>query len=256
VDGIKKHFGHVKNMISDTIMSMFRKKPVIEYESAVSYPDQSILPAKNFIPDWYKKIPAFKDNKVYEIDKGFNSTVKLCVPFLDALTTGYMISLPYDVYVKNNEGSPFLTTPSGVPESDMPRWRTNISHEKIVPTGCFPYEYTWNYCISYTLPAGYSALATHPLNRHDLPFITLTGIIDGGLVMYSHGNFPFYIKQGFEGIIPKGTPIVQLIPFRQENWKSKKRTDLVEEGNRHNLFSGIVVSGWYKKTFWRRKRYE
>lgn len=235
---------------------MFRKKPVLEYESEERYTDNLILPAKNFVPDWYKKIPRWKNNTVYEVDKGFNSTVKLCMPFLDTLTTGYMISLPYDVYIKNNDGSPFLSTPGGVELSDMPKWRPEVSHEKIIPTGCFPYEYTWNYCISYTLPIGYSALATHPLNRHDLPFITLTGIIDGGLVMQSHGSFPFYIKQGFEGVIPKGTPIVQLIPFRQENWKSKKRIGLVQEGKKHNFFSSTVISDWYKKTFWIRKKYD
>jgi hypothetical protein len=235
---------------------MFRKKTVIEYESLIDYPEQSLLPAKNFIPEWYRKIPPFKDNNVYEINKGFNSTVKLCVPFLETLTTGYMVSLPYDVYIKNNNGSPFLVTPTGVLEENAPRWRGSIAHEKIVPGGCFPYEYTWNCCISYTFPVGYSALITHPLNRHDLPFVTLSGIIDGGLVMSPNGNFPFYIKEGFEGIIPKGTPIAQIIPFRQENWKSKKTPGTVKRGQIHNASGLNVVSGWYKKTFWARKKYE
>ncbi len=241
---------------NDIMISMFKKKPIIEYESSVDYTENSILPAKKFIPDWYKKILPFKDNNIYDLNQGFMGTVKLCVPFLETFSSGYMISLPYDVYVKNNNGAPFVTTAHGLAQSDQPRWRANIAHEKLVPTGCFPYEYTWNYCISYTLPKGYSALITHPLNRHDLPFITLTGIIDGGLVMYSHGNFPFYIKDGFEGIIPKGTPIIQIIPFRQENWKSKKRSGLVEEGNKHNTAAGTVISGWYKKTFWTRKKYD
>jgi hypothetical protein len=238
------------------MIGMFRKKPILEYESDEKYIDNLILPAKKFVPDWYKKIPRWKNNTIYEVDKGFNPTVKLCVPFLDALTTGYMISLPYDIYIKNNNGAPFLTTPGGVESKDAPNWRPEITHEKIVPTGCFPYEYTWNYCIAYTFPIGYSALATHPLNRHDLPFITLTGIIDGGVVMQSRGNFPFYIKEGFEGIIPKGTPIIQLIPFRQENWKSKKRVGLIEEGKKHNFLASSVISDWYKKTFWIRKKYD
>jgi hypothetical protein len=235
---------------------MFRKKPVIKYESSIDYTENNLLPTKNFIPDWYKKIPPFKDNTVYEIEKGFNNTVKQCVPFLETLTTGYIISLPYDVYIKNNNGAPFLATPSGVPEGDAPRWRNNVAHEKIVPSGCFPYEYTWNYCLSYSLPIGYSALATHPLNRHDLPFVTLSGIIDGGLVMSAHGNFPFYVKEGFEGTIPKGTPIVQIIPFRQEDWTSKKTLGLVKQGDIHDASGGILISGWYKKTFWTRKKYD
>ena len=238
------------------MINMFRKKPVFEYESQENYTDNSILPAKKFVPDWYKKIPKWEDNTIYKMNRGFGRTVKLCVPFLDALTTGYMICLPYDVYIKNNDGAPFLSTPDGVESNDAPHWRPKVAHEKIVPTGCFPYEYTWNYCIAYTLPIGYSALATHPLNRHDLPFITLTGIIDGGVVMNSNGQFPFYIKQGFEGLIPKGTPIIQLIPFRQEDWKSKKRIGLIQEGRKHNFLASNVISGWYKKTFWTRKKYD
>lgn len=237
------------------MIHMFKKKPIIEYESSLDFTEHSLIPAKKFIPDWYKKIPTFKNNTVFELDKGFLPTVKLCVPFLDAFSNGYMITLPYDIYVKNNNGAPYLTTRVIDPEN-VPNWRQNIAHEKIVPTGCFPYEYTWNYCISYTVPKGYSALVTHPFNRHDLPFITLTGIIDGGLVMYSHGNFPFYIKKEFEGIIPKGTPIIQILPFRQENWKSKKTIGLVKEGNKQNAASGSWISGWYKKTFWTRKNYE
>jgi hypothetical protein len=238
------------------VIYMFKKKPVIEYESSIDYGEQSLLPAKNFIPEWYKKIPTFKDNNIYDIDKGFNKTVKLCVPFLETLTTGYIISLPYDVYIKNNNGAPFLALPVGIPEEDTPRWRKNLSHEKIVPNGCFPYEYTWNFCLAFTLPIGYSALLTHPLNRHDLPFFTLSGIIDGGLSVSSHGNFPFYVKEGFEGTISKGTPIAQIIPFRQENWKSKKTPGTVKRGEIHDRTALTVVSGWYKKTFWTRKKYD
>ena len=238
------------------MIGMFRKKPIIEYESIIEYPDQSIFSAKDFIPEWYKKIPRWKNNQTYTIGEGFNHTVKACVPFLEAFTTGYLIVLPYDIYIKNNNGAPYLVTPPAVSERNMPTWRDSVSHEKIVPTGCFPREYAWNYCISHTLPVGYSALATHPLNRHDLPFITLSGIVDGGLVMHAHGNFPFYIKQGFEGTIPKGTPIIQIIPFRQENWKSKKTLGLEKRGSIHNALSGTFVGGWYKKTFWTRKKYD
>lgn len=238
------------------MIGMFRKKPTLKYESAINFTDNSILPARNFIPEWYKKIPKFKDDVIFNENKLFGHTVKLCVPFLDSLTVGYMISLPYDIYVKNNNGAPFITWPVGISNQEAPALRPEIAHEKIIPIGCSPCEFTWNYCISYTLPKGYSALITHPLNRHDLPFITLSGIIDGGLVMSAHGNLPFYIKNGFEGIINKGTPIAQIIPFRQENWKSTNASGLVKEGQKHNRASTSLILGWYKKTFWIRKKYD
>ncbi len=35
---------------------MFRKKTILEYESAIETYPNIITPAKNHIPDWYKKI--------------------------------------------------------------------------------------------------------------------------------------------------------------------------------------------------------
>ena len=234
---------------------MFKKQPIIKYEPSINYIEHSLLPARNFVPEWYKKIPINKTGKIYDNEKGFTKTVKTCVPFLDAFTSGYMITTTYDLYVKNNNGVPYLVCMDGIPEEQLPTWRKNLSDENIVPTGCYPYEYTWNYCISYTVPAGYSFLATHPFNRHDLPFITLTGIVDGGFVMQHNGSFPFFIKKDFEGIIPQGTPIIQIVPFRQEKWKSEKQIGLVGEGQKHGYASAAKLIGWYKNTFWTKKEY-
>jgi hypothetical protein len=73
--------------------------------------------------------------------------------------------------------------------------------------------------------------------------------------MSSSGAIPFYIRKGFEGLIPQGTPIIQLIPFLQESWKSKKTDGLIEEGANNNKASLLVFSGWYKNKFWNRKDY-
>jgi hypothetical protein len=233
---------------------MFKKIPTLRYESSIKEYQDSIVPSKKVIPDWYKKIPRWKNGVFFDIQNGVNPTIKQCIPFMDSLTVGYMITLPYDVYIKNNNGAPQLIWAPGV--EYPPKLRTNVADLNIVPAGHYPEEFSWDYNVAYSLPKGYSAIFTHPLNRYDLPFTTITGIIDGGLVMAAHGNPPFYIKEGFEGMIPQGTPIAQLIPFRQENWKSKKTNGLVDIGNSHSKKASIVFSGWYKKTFWVRKEYE
>ena len=235
-------------------LDMFKKTPILKYESGVEEYQNIIVPSKTVVPEWYKKIPKWKDKKMFEVETGLNHTIKLCVPFLDSMTNGYVITLPFDVYVKDNNGSPFLTWALGADEL-CPTWR-EISNENIVPFGHYPLEYVWKTNVALTIPKGYSALFTHPLNRHDLPFTTLSGIFDGGLVMQSKGSAPFFIKKGFEGIIPQGTPIAQLILFRQENWKSKKIPGLLKIGNLHKQSSLLVLSGWCKKTFWVRKNYE
>ena len=235
------------------MINMFRKKPVLQYESAVEVYPNIITSAKNHVPEWYKKIPKWKNNEIFEVGKGFNTTLKICMPFLDSLTSGYMIVLPNDLYVKNNNGAPFITWNN----IDFPPiQRQELSSLDLVPTGHYLIEFAWQTGVATTIPLGYSMLLTHPINRHDLPFTTLTGIVDGGFCMYPNGNVPFYIKEGFEGIIPQGTPIAQLIPFRQENWSSKKTKGLVFLSNQDRLKSFSLIYGWYKKTFWTRKKYD
>ena len=49
-------------------------------------------------------------------------------------------------------------------------------------------------------------------------FRILPGIVDTD-DSYSPVNFPMVINDpDFEGLIPKGTPIAQVIPFKRESW--------------------------------------
>lgn len=236
-------------------IDMFKKKAVVEFQPAIDIYQDSIVVAKKCVPSWYKKIPLWKNNKIInEESLTFNLTIKHCMPFLDSLTIGYMITLPYDLLVKKENGEPYLVWPIGVDHT--PRLRNEPATKEIIPSNHYPIEYTWNCCVAYKFPKGYSALLTHPLNRNDLPFTTLSGIIDGEYVVYPHGNIPFYIKKDFEGIIPQGTPIAQLIPFEQKKWILKKNNNLLKIGEHNNDLSGSVIKGWYKNNFWKQKKYE
>ena len=221
---------------------MFNKTPILQYDSILDENPYTVVSSKSVVPDWYKKIPNLTVNQQVQ-DEDANR-IKKCMPFIDALSIGYMVTLPYDLYVQNVNNAPYLVWNKILGETGAPSWRNKVAHEKLVPEGYFPMEYTWNPCVSIKIPKGYSMIATHPFNRHDLPFTTLTGVIEGDFAMYSGGAIPFYIRKGFEGLIPQGTPIVQLIPFLQESWKSKKTDGLVEEGVNNNKASLLVFSGW------------
>ena len=231
---------------------MFKKKSIIKYESALDFYPNPFMPSKTHIPEWYKKIPKWKNNKIFTPETGFNNSVKQCLPFLDSLTAGYMITLPHDIYVTVNNGLPNLNWQES---KYPPKSRDIASDANLIPFGHFPLEFVWNFCCAIEIPKGYSVLLTHPLNRHDLPFTTLSGIVDGKMILHTGGNIPFYIKQNFEGIIPQGTPIAQIIPFRQEVWTSKKKKGLVKEGEKYNSKSQSLITGWYKKAFWIQKKY-
>jgi len=67
-------------------------------------------------------------------------------------------------------------------------------------------------------PKGYSTMFVQPMHRESV-FTILPGIVDTD-EYYAPINFPMVINDpNFEGLIPKGTPIAQVIPFKRESWK-------------------------------------
>jgi hypothetical protein len=234
---------------------VFKKKPTIKYESAANFYNDVFITAKKNIPDWYKKKPKWKNNEMFTVGEGFNVTVKHCMPFLDSLTTGYLVTLPYDLFVtKNKDNKPEISWK--IESKYAPSWRESPSDSNLVPFNHFNIEFTWKLGCSFVVPKKYSMLLTHPLNRYDLPFTTLSGIIDGGYTTLYNGNVPFYIKKDFEGIIPQGTPIVQVIPFYNQSWSSKKENGLLKESDVNTKKATSLIYGWYQKNFWTRKKYD
>ena len=64
------------------------------------------------------------------------------------------------------------------------------------------------------------------------------------------------MKEDFEGVIPAGTPIIQIIPFKRENWNSENKDGLAKIANKSRQNSLVRISGWYKNNIWTRKVYE
>jgi hypothetical protein len=71
------------------------------------------------------------------------------------------------------------------------------------------------------LPPGYSLLATHPINRPDLPFVTLTGLVDADRYHDNYISFPARWRDpDFNGVLPNGTPVAQCVPIKRESWSA------------------------------------
>ena len=57
-------------------------------------------PSSTFIPEWYKSMDSYiNGNKIPPTDGGTASTIKRCMPVFDAISAGYIITLPVDVDV-------------------------------------------------------------------------------------------------------------------------------------------------------------
>lgn len=206
---------------------------VIKYES---FGYDTVFPAKKFIPDWYK-------NNTFD-------NLKKCIPFLDAFMSGYILALPYDITVSLLNGKPEIKLTDGTIYNGSTR---DVQSVNVVPFKHYDVEFAWDLCTALTIPSGSSILFTHPLNRHDLPFTTLSAVIDGEFTLVPHGAIPFYIKEGFEGMIKAGTPIAQVVPFAQETWKAEIEIGLFKNSKKNRR---SMPKNWYKKSSWKKKSYD
>ncbi len=185
-------------------------------------------PCSKFIPDWYKNMESYiGGDKVPNGDGGTKATIKRCMPVFDAINLGYMIVLPADVYVSIKDDQQYFEWSA----LDLVQFHPIIQ----APTHPLkkPHAYPkWINHWSIKTPKGYSTLFVHPMHQ-DLPFTILPGVVDTD-EYFATVNFPFVINDPeFQGIIPKGTPIAQVIPFKRDPWEMKigNDSDIEDQNN-------------------------
>ena len=224
------------------------KTNVLKYEGGELYEPPFLVPAKTVIPQWYKD-----DKRLPSETKTFSDKhLKHCVPFLDALVTGYSIVTPYDLTVVIKEDGPHIEWGSRSVEPASTRSKYSALTLP-TPTGYNNIHFIWMIKGAIEIPKGYSALFTHPVNQYDLPFLTLSGVIDD--ILLPDGSIPFFLKEGFKGLIPKGTPVLQIFLFKRENWISKKIKGLNNKSKENNFYFITTFKGWYKQHGWKQKKY-
>jgi len=213
-------------------------------------------PSVRHLPQWYKKMMPFVngDKKpALTRDGNSNVTIKWCNPFGDALGAGYFLFLENDIQVTQVGGAPEFVWNRGGDSFISEHSKQQISPD-LVPEGYCDQPYKFHNLWGIKTPPGYSVLFTHPLNRTEMPFLILSGVVDTD--GYNQPvNFPFFIKEGFEGILEAGTPIAQVIPFKREGWEcviSEFDSERVETTTAkfNRKLSRVYRSGYWKKKTW------
>lgn len=209
-------------------------------------------PASKLVPEWYKNAQSYvSGSKKPSGDGNTTATVKKCMPVFDAISAGYIIESPADVFVSiKDEGQWFEWSDFGL-----------ISFHPIEQAPDHParkqFAYPkWNNPWAISTPKGYSTLFVQPFHRESV-FTILPGIVDTDQYT-APVNFPFVINDPtFEGLIPKGTPIAQAIPFKRDSWtmdigdiKDLKAQASVTKKLQSKFFDR------YKSMFWTRKEYK
>lgn len=195
------------------------------------------VPIKVNIPEWYKKIKHTRENP----------TVKGCVPFLETLTTGYLLKVPQDMEYNfgtfDDKGIPSMAFKNSLPDgAAKPLYNLNQGGEgqahpprqlegspAVGKQHNRPFLKILNPWRIKT-PPGYSCLFVPPLNNHDYPWSIIPGIVDTD-TFNQEINFPCVVdvdkikNKDKTFIIEKGTPYVQIIPFKKESWKMNIEKD-------------------------------
>jgi hypothetical protein len=186
------------------------------------------IPAVHGLPEWFKALPQKAFNPTMG---GEAQTVKKCPPFLDAMTYGFLIPLPMDLEVRNGEFmwnfdvfiSEYSHSPIGFHDSSQVVGTPFFDEDRFI----IKFNSFW----TIEAPHGYSVLFAHPANRADLPFTTLTGLCD--TFFDSPINFPArWHDAGFNGVLPKGTPVAQCLPVKRETWVGEFDVLTAEETER------------------------
>ena len=141
------------------------------------------IPAVLGLPDWLKSMPQKTFNPSFGVE---SPTVKKCPPFIDAMTYGFLVLLPTDLRVQDGEFSWNFDVPEGFASEGS---HSPIDFHDPSQLCGSPFLEDDRFIIKFNSfwtiesPPGYSLLFTHPVNRHDLPFTTLTGLVDCELVL-------------------------------------------------------------------------
>jgi hypothetical protein len=209
-------------------------------------------PAIKVLPEWYKKQNEYiSKEKKPDTNNNTPATVKKCMPVFDALTSGYILFTPVDVYVSQKDNMPYYQWSSQDAISFHPVAQANEHPAK----NEFPYP-KWMNQWAIKTPAGYSTLFIPPMHNPNNMFTVLEGVVDTDTYT-DIVNFPFVLKDpSWEGMIPAGTPMVQVIPFKRDAWKMKIGGEKeLKENIKIVAKLQTLFFNRYKTYFWSRKEY-
>ena len=214
------------------------------------------IPAKQTLGPWFKKIPQFiNGDKELKLSNGsINKTIKHCIPVLDAMTSGYTIPLVGEIMVSKPTEEEYLFNWMNVHPLVSTHSKSQVENFQFPPGYSTTTAFKWHSRFLVQTPPGYSVFFMHPVNRWDLPFYSLPGIVDTD----KHPviiNFPFLVKEGFSGKIEMGTPLIQLFPFKREKWNSEILPGSEKEYTSVYEAFRTAIDSKYKNDYWSRKDY-
>lgn len=206
-------------------------------------------PALKFAPNFYKNLPTtFDSGNPY--DRG---TAKRCIPVLDALSSGFIIPLWTDIVVIAKEGLIDLHTYS----EEFPIGSHPAAQFTNHPRWDMPYgQLVWKFVNPWVVVTdkNYSCIFTSPMNHLEQRFKVLDGVVDTDSYP-DRIHFPF-IWTGGDGefLLEKGTPLIQVIPFKREQYKMHIGIADEDKARKTRISLMTLAKHRYRKLFWHKRK--
>jgi len=202
-------------------------------------------PARAGLPGWLRALPPRVPSEAHGRSI---RTVKQCPPFVDAMSHGFLMPLPCDVQV-GDDGAfswdwplPALTLP-GHPRAPL----SFHVPEQIAGT---PLSQGRNSAIKFNsfwtiaLEPGWSLMVVHPVNRADLPFRVVSGLVDADRFNAVGINFPAaWTDPEFRGTLPRGTPVAQCFPVLREALELRCEAMDAAQALGYEALAGEIMAG-------------
>jgi len=216
--------------------SKMKNKTDIQFISTIpnlSYIEECLpKPSNKFIPDWWKNLPAIKP--INGIDESIVLNVKSCPAFPDYFSQGFIVPMWADTVLFYDEDSDVWKWRSSFPNSN---WTNHLNEQFIISAkpnifeniGKFVFKTNspWN----LITPPGYSVLQL-PVFYHFNPDISVVPGVLATDVRHELNLQLIFHSNKKEIFIERGTPLVQYIPFKRNNFLKLNVRDATNEDNK------------------------
>jgi hypothetical protein len=233
-----------------------KKDPVIEFITKEEYIDAipAPEPASKYIPQWYRNLDKYytDDNQTTNERPGIQQqTVKGCMPFLEALTLGWILPNVAEVHTKYIDPQVQFYT----------HWDDEyiIPHSKIQLDG---YDFDEHETIIkfktpwyIKAPKNTRMLITDPFNRKRTFLHSFSGVRHVDRFLYNIFVLARYdVSPNHDRIIPDGYPLAQMVFFNNDGvinnatvrpMTSEEITDSKKTKNRMNTHES-----YYRENLW------
>ena len=225
-----------------------RPSPRIEFLCAPE--DRGVIaepvPAREALPDWFRRLPAVDKQRLSPTDNAL--TVKRCMPFLDALTAGWILPLAATVRVEITDNGQTVNCGWDFDRTMVSNHHPyQVTGHPLQPRPPCKFHNHW----TIRTPKGWSCLFVPPLNRPNGVVEIASGVVDTDEYQ-ALIHFPFFATAP-DGLytLEKGTPLVQVIPFRREDLQIEgvvRAETQAEAAERQRILRATSAGdGWYRQ---------